>query len=49
MAGDAQKNVAIANFSTDVNPEKPGQIQAFARLENFSRRGSDRRSLAVSE
>jgi hypothetical protein len=36
VAGDAQKNVAIANFSTDVNPEKPGQIQAFARLENFS-------------
>jgi hypothetical protein len=33
---EVQKNVAIANFSTDVNPEKPGQIQAFARLENFS-------------
>jgi hypothetical protein len=33
---EQQKNVAIANFSTDVNPEKPGQIQAFARLENFS-------------
>ncbi len=32
----AQQNVAIASFSTDVNPEKPGQIQAFARLENYS-------------
>ncbi|MEX2176447.1 MAG: BatA and WFA domain-containing protein [Pirellulaceae bacterium] len=36
VAGEGQKNVAIANFSSDVNPEKPGQIQAFARLENFS-------------
>ncbi len=36
IAEAVQKNVAIANFSTDVNPEKPGQIQAFARLENFS-------------
>jgi hypothetical protein len=35
-AGDAQTNVAIASFSTDVNPEKPGKIEAFARLENFS-------------
>jgi hypothetical protein len=33
---ETQANVAIASFSTDVNPEKPGQIQAFARLENFS-------------
>ena len=36
IAEAEQKNVAIANFSTEVNPEKPGQIQAFARLENFS-------------
>jgi hypothetical protein len=36
IAEAVHKNVAIANFSTDVNPEKPGQIQAFARLENFS-------------
>jgi hypothetical protein len=33
---ETQQNLAIASFSTDVNPEKPGQIQAFARLENFS-------------
>ena len=33
---EKQLNVAIASFSTDVNPEKPGQIQAFARLENYS-------------
>jgi hypothetical protein len=33
---EKQQNVAIASFSTDVNPEKPGQIQAFARLENYS-------------
>ncbi|MBP86012.1 MAG: hypothetical protein CMJ64_04725 [Planctomycetaceae bacterium] len=28
------KNVAIVAFSTERNPEKPGQLQAFARLEN---------------
>src|SRR4029453_6411275 len=33
---ETQQNVAIASFSTDVNPERPGQIQAFARLENYS-------------
>lgn len=36
IVGEEQKNLAIANFSTDVNPEKPGKIEAFARLENFS-------------
>jgi hypothetical protein len=34
QAGAAQKNVAIVAFSTEVNPEKPGRVQAFARLEN---------------
>jgi len=33
---ETQQNVAISSFSTDVNPEKPGQIQAFARIENYS-------------
>lgn len=28
------KNVGIVAFSTERNPEKPGQLQAFARLEN---------------
>ncbi|MDX1945408.1 MAG: BatA and WFA domain-containing protein [Pirellulaceae bacterium] len=36
VAGDEHANLAIANFSTDVNPEKPGKIEAFARLENHS-------------
>lgn len=34
QAGAIQKNVAIVAFSTEVNPEKPGRVQAFARLEN---------------
>ncbi len=29
------ENVAIVAFSTERNPEKPGQTQAFARLQNF--------------
>lgn len=29
-------NVGVVAFSTDRNPEKPGQLQAFARLENSS-------------
>ena len=29
------RNIGIVAFSTDSNPEKPGQIQAFARVENF--------------
>ncbi len=33
---ETQQNLAVASFSTEVNPEKPGQIQAFARLENYS-------------
>jgi hypothetical protein len=36
IAGEEQHNIAIASFSTDANPEKPGQVQAFARIENFS-------------
>jgi hypothetical protein len=35
-AGDEQTNVAVVAFSTDVNPEKPDRVQAFARLVNFS-------------
>lgn len=34
-AGDEQQNVAIIAFSTEVNPEKPDRVQAFARLENY--------------
>lgn len=30
------KNVAITAFSTQRNPDKPGRLQAFARVENFS-------------
>lgn len=36
QAGLDQKNVAIVSFSTEVNPEKPGHVQAFARLENHA-------------
>lgn len=36
QAGETQKNAAIVAFSTDVNPEKPGRVQAFARLENYA-------------
>lgn len=35
-AGDEQQNAAITAFSTEVNPEKPGKVQAFARLESYS-------------
>jgi hypothetical protein len=35
-AGDEQQNLAITAFSTDVNPEKPGSVQAFGRLESYS-------------
>jgi hypothetical protein len=36
QAGTEQRNVAVAAFSTEVNPEKPGRVQAFARLENHA-------------
>lgn len=36
QGGETQQNVAIVAFSTDVNPEKPGRVQAFGRLENHS-------------
>jgi hypothetical protein len=36
QAGEIQKNVAIVAFSTEMNPEKPGRVQAFARLENHA-------------
>jgi hypothetical protein len=36
QAGEEQTNIAIAAFSTEVNPEKPGRVQAYARLENHS-------------
>ncbi|QDU29835.1 hypothetical protein ETAA8_49500 [Anatilimnocola aggregata] len=35
VASAEPRNVGIVAFSTDANPEKPGQIQAFARVENF--------------
>lgn len=34
-AGEEQSNVGIVAFSTEVNPEKPDRVQAFARLENY--------------
>ena len=36
QAGEEQANVAIVAFSTEVNPEKPGRVQAFGRLENHA-------------
>jgi hypothetical protein len=36
QAGETQKNVAVVAFSTETNPEKPGRVQAFARLENHA-------------
>jgi len=36
QAGENSRNVAIVAFSTEVNPEKPGRVQAFGRLENHS-------------
>src|SRR5439155_17697328 len=36
QAGAKQRNIAIVAFSTEVNPEKPGRVQAFARLENHA-------------
>jgi len=36
QAGETQQNVAIVAFSTEVNPEKPGRVQAFGRFENHA-------------
>jgi len=36
QAGETQNNIAIVAFSTEVNPEKPGRVQAFGRFENHS-------------
>jgi hypothetical protein len=36
QAGEEQANVAIVAFSTEINPEKPGRVQAFGRLENHA-------------
>lgn len=38
QAAESQRNVALAAFSTEANPEKPGRVQAFGRLENHSSR-----------
>lgn len=35
IASDTPRNIGLVAFSTDANPEKPGQIQAFGRVENF--------------
>jgi hypothetical protein len=35
IASDNPHNVGLVAFSTDANPEKPGEIQAFGRVENF--------------
>jgi hypothetical protein len=34
MGTDSPANVAVVSFSAERNPEKPDQLQAFARLEN---------------
>jgi von Willebrand factor type A domain/Aerotolerance regulator N-terminal len=36
QAGSDQRNAAIVAFSTEINPEKPGRVQAFARIENHA-------------
>ena len=36
VAGEPHDNAAIVAFSTEVNPEKPGRVQAFGRLENYA-------------
>jgi len=41
QSGVDQKNVAIAAFSTEANPEKPGRVQAYARLENHADDAAD--------
>jgi hypothetical protein len=35
VAAAEPRNIGIVAFSTDANPEKPDQIQAFARVENY--------------
>ncbi len=45
IATDDIKNVAVAAFSTEGNPEKPGEVQAFGRLENY---GSEEVTAEVS-
>lgn len=35
QGSDRPRNVAIAAFSTELNPEKPERVQAFARLEHY--------------
>lgn len=35
IAGDTFENVAITAFSTEANPDKLDQLQAFGRIENF--------------
>lgn len=35
IASDTPQNVGLVAFSTDANPEKQGEIQAFGRLENY--------------
>lgn len=36
MGTEQPNNVGITQFTTERNPEKPGQTQAFARVENYS-------------
>jgi hypothetical protein len=36
VAGETFDNAAITAFSTESNPDKPDQLQAFGRIENFS-------------
>ena len=37
LGSDAAANVAVVAFTSERNPEKPTQTQAFARLENFGK------------
>jgi len=36
VAGETFENIAITAFSTEANPDKPEQLQAFGRIENFT-------------
>lgn len=35
IASETPRNIGLVAFSTDANPEKPGEIQAFGRVENY--------------
>lgn len=44
IAAEAPRNLGVTAFTTEANPEKPGQVQAFARVENYGE--SDEKCIA---